>query len=1032
MTRLPPGLYRRPISREIDDEVLALGAFAETGPLDVDSATVLARHVSSVLRRSLEKAQDVKQQIAIVNRILEDLSTLDVISRPEDLLAVYSDDGGLVQPAKLQRPTTALDQDALLVNAPLEPNLASELRHEIASADRIDLLCAFIVWSGLVAVRDELEAAHARGVPIRIITTAYMGTTEPRALEELQRIGAEIRVSYDARGTRLHAKAWLFHRESGFSTAYVGSSNLSYSAIHFGLEWNVRLAEAASPALVNRFRAAFDSYWADSGFQPYEQQQFLDAIGAARAPTPGFAPLFDIHPYPYQEEMLERLDVERRRFGRMRNLLVAATGTGKTVVSAFDYQRLRSGWDPPARVLFVAHRHEILEQSLATFRNVLHDGAFGELWAAGQRPLLGNHVFASVQSLQAVDLTRVRPEYYDMVVIDEFHHAAAPTYVRILEHFRPRVLLGMTATPERTDQVDITRWFDGRVAFELRLWEALDEGLLCPFQYLGVADGTNLTSLEWRSGGYDLAALSNLYTGNDMRLSKVVEALNRWVADTSRMRCLGFCVSVDHAIWMAERFNALGIRAMAVHGGTPPDERDEAVRNLREGSINAIFSRDVFNEGLDIPEVDTVLFLRPTESATVYLQQLGRGLRKWPTKAGLTVLDFIGQQHRRFRFAARLTALTGRSRAQLVRDIPSDFPYLPAGCTIRLDPVAQDIVLANVRSTVRGRAADLADDLRAIGDVRLDEFLRESERVMEEVYAAGGWTHLRRLAGFEKRPLDPAEGSLQKAIGRMRHIDDVERIDRYARWLEMPAPPPLDDLSIRERRLVEMLHVDLWGQRSQLADLRASLMAVWRNAPIREELVQLLRVLGRDAITLGISAGIPADIPLIIHERYTRDEILAALGEAGAGRSSEWREGVRYVKQLQTDVFAFTLEKSEQRFSPSTMYHDYALSPTLFHWESQSTTSADSPTGRRYRNHIAMGSSVWLFVRESNERSGVTTPFLFAGPATYLSHSGSRPMAITWRLDHPLPADLYLVARAAVSIREISRRRLRHLPKARR
>lgn len=209
-------------------------------------------------------------------------------------------------------------------------------------------------------------------------------------------------------------------------------------------------------------------------------------------------------------------------------------------------------------------------------------------------------------------------------------------------------------------------------------------------------------------------------------------------------------------------------------------------------------------------------------------------------------------------------------------------------------------------------------------------------------------------------------------------------------------------------------------------------MAVWRNAPIREELVQLLRVLGRDAITLGISAGIPADIPLIIHERYTRDEILAALGEAGAGRSSEWREGVRYVKQLQTDVFAFTLEKSEQRFSPSTMYHDYALSPTLFHWESQSTTSADSPTGRRYRNHIAMGSSVWLFVRESNERSGVTTPFLFAGPATYLSHSGSRPMAITWRLDHPLPADLYLVARAAVSIREISRRRLRHLPKARR
>jgi HKD family nuclease len=493
---LPPGLYRRLISKEIDSVVRGLGSLAETGPLDADSSTILARHVSVALVRTLDRARDVNEKIEIINKLLANLDRQDLITQSHELLGVKKGNSGLTPPTLPSRPMTALDQDALLVNAPLEPNLASELRHEIASADRIDLLCAFIVWSGLVAVRDELEAAHARGVPIRVITTAYMGTTEPRALEELQRIGADLRVSYDARGTRLHAKAWLFHRETGFSTAYVGSSNLSYSAIHFGLEWNVRLAEVASPALVNRFRAAFDSYWADSGFQPYEQQQFLDAIGAERATGGSLAPLFDIRPYPYQEEMLERLDVERRRFGRMRNLLVAATGTGKTVVSAFDYQRLRRDWDRPARLLFVAHRHEILEQSLATFRNVMHNGAFGELWTAGKRPLRGDHVFASVQSLQGVDLSRIRRDHYDMVVIDEFHHAAAPTYIRLLEHFTPRVLLGMTATPERADQVDITRWFDGHVAFEMRLWAALDEGLLCPFQYLGVADGTDLRHLN--------------------------------------------------------------------------------------------------------------------------------------------------------------------------------------------------------------------------------------------------------------------------------------------------------------------------------------------------------------------------------------------------------------------------------------------------------------------------------------------------------------------------------------------------------
>jgi superfamily II DNA or RNA helicase/HKD family nuclease len=1010
---LAPGLYRRLISRAIDALVRELGDLAAKGPLDSDSATILTRHVSVALVRTLERTSDVDQRIEIVNNILEHLDGADLVTQPEELLGIKKT-SGVASLSLPSRPMTALDQDALLINAPLEPNLASELRHEIGSADRIDLLCAFIVWSGLISIRNELESAHGRGVPIRIITTAYMGTTEARALDELKRIGADVRVSYDARGTRLHAKAWLFHRDSGFSTAYVGSSNLSHSAIHFGLEWNVRLTQAASPALVSRFRAAFDSYWADPGFQSYDHDQFVMAIAAELTPQRGSAPLFDLRPYPFQEEMLERLDVERRRFNRTRNLLVAATGTGKTVVSAFDYQRLRDGWDPPARLLFVAHRHEILEQSIATFRNVLHDGAFGELMVGGERPLRGDHVFASVQSLQSVDLARIAPTFYDMIVIDEFHHAAAQTYVRLLQHFKPRILLGMTATPERADQVDITQWFDGRIAFEMRLWEALDQGLLSPFQYFGIADGTNLAALEWRNGGYDQTTLSNLYTGDHMRLGKVVEALYRWVADPTRMRCLGFCVSVEHAQWMAQRFEELGIRATAVHGGTVANERVEAVRKLRDGSINVIFSRDVFNEGLDIPEVDTVLFLRPTESATVYLQQLGRGLRKWRGKAGLTVLDFIGQQHRRFRFAPRLSALTGRSRAQLVRDVPADFPYLPAGCTIRLDPVAKNVVLENIRSAVRGKAADLADDLRVIGDVSLADFLLGSERVVDEVYAAGGWTHLRRLAGFEKRPADATEHKLQMAIGRMRHIDDVERVDRYGRWLQSATPPTISELTLRDRRLLEMLHVDLWGQRSEYGDLKESTLAIWRNDPLRNELVQLLELLGRAATTMGVTGRIPVEIPLVIHERYTRDEILSAIGDIGAGRSSEWREGVRYSRDLRTDIFAFTLEKSERRFTPSTMYRDYALSPTLFHWESQSTTSAESPTGQRYRNHVEMGSAVWLFVRESSERGGVTLPFLFAGPATYVSHTGSRPMAITWRLDYPLPADLYQLARAAV------------------
>ena len=391
---LRPGLYRTPITRSIDADVEALGTLAELAPLDTDSPTVLARYVSGELIRVLRSAADAQDQVEIVNKLLDVLHSANAITRTEELLAVLAQRDGFGAPIRLPRPATAIDQNALLVNAPLEPNLGSELRQEIGSADRIDLLCAFIVWSGLNAIHDDLEAAAKRGVPLRVITTTYTGVSDPRAVDELRRIGAEIKVSYDVRGTRLHAKAWLFHRDSGFSTAYVGSSNLSHSAIHFGLEWNVRLAEASSPELVSRFRAAFDGYWADPSFEPYEKGKFADLIIQEKSAKPLTTTLFDIRPYPYQQEMLDRLDVERKRFGRFRNLLVAATGTGKTVVSAFDYKRLRQEWNGQGQLLFVAHRQEILEQSRDVFRNVLHDGSFGELMVGGQRPTSGQHVFA--------------------------------------------------------------------------------------------------------------------------------------------------------------------------------------------------------------------------------------------------------------------------------------------------------------------------------------------------------------------------------------------------------------------------------------------------------------------------------------------------------------------------------------------------------------------------------------------------------------------------------------------------------------
>ncbi|MGH3010219.1 MAG: DEAD/DEAH box helicase family protein, partial [Gaiellaceae bacterium] len=338
---------------------------------------------------------------------------------------------------------------------------------------------------------------------LRVITSTYMGVTERGALDYLVReLGAEVSVNYEQNATRLHAKAWLLRRDTGFDTAYVGSSNLSRAAILDGLEWNVRLSATATPRLLDKFEATFEAYWAGETFEPYDPDRdgarFDEASRRAGASGTA-ASLFDVpalvpHPYPHQREILEDLDVQRLMHGLHRNLVVAATGTGKTVVAAFDYRNLRERLGGSPSLLFVAHRQEILEQSLSAFRQVLADREFGELHVGQHKATLWRHVFASVQSLGVRGIEAFAPDHFDVVVIDEFHHAAAPTYRRIIDYLRPTELLGLTATPERADGVRVQdEYFDGRVASEMRLWEALEADLLCPFHYFGITDETDLT-----------------------------------------------------------------------------------------------------------------------------------------------------------------------------------------------------------------------------------------------------------------------------------------------------------------------------------------------------------------------------------------------------------------------------------------------------------------------------------------------------------------------------------------------------------
>ncbi|HEX7150225.1 MAG TPA: DUF3427 domain-containing protein [Thermoanaerobaculia bacterium] len=1039
MPNLPPGLYDLPITNEIERELQKLDVkrFAadrrELEPADSDLA--FARHLAAVVRQALTvhtQKDGVERQAEIVNELLSALAQRsdkvdhdDQLALPPRRLASVHRIDALKGETRLIDPLIPLAQSDLLVNGRGEPSVGNAIQREIASADRIDLLCAFIKWHGLRLLEEPLQAYLDSGRKLRVITTTYMGATERKAIDRLVQMGAEVKASYQNDHTRLHAKAWLFHRESGFSTAFIGSSNLSKSALLDGVEWNVRLSQADAPSILAKFAATFDNYWADPAFETYTQAdalRFDTAIGQAsgKIETTVLVP-FAIEPWPHQREMLDKLTVERYRHNRWRNLVVAATGTGKTVVAALDYKRLNEelAKGRPLKLLFVAHRKEILQQSLMTFRHVLRDGDYGELYVDGHRPDEWQHVFASIQSLQSIKWDEVPPDAFDVVIVDEFHHAAAPTYTKLLNHFQPRVLLGLTATPERADGESILHWFGGRIAVELRLWDALERQLLAPFHYFGLNDNTDLSQIRWTRGAYDRAQLENVYIADDARIAQILTELHRKVTSTGAMRALGFCVGVEHARYMARRFSEAGIPSLAVTSDSSSEERDVALRKLKQREVNCLFAVDIYNEGVDVPEIDTVLFLRPTESATVFLQQLGRGLRRTNDKDCLTVLDFIGNANRNFRFDLRYRAITGATRAEVLTQVGEGFPLLPAGCSIQLDRVARQLVLDNLKQAIGSRFATLVRELQSIGRrVTLQQFVTDAAIDVEDVYRqrAWSWTRLQHDAGLVSTTLSPEEERLLIGASRLLHLDEPERI-AFLRELLTSDAMTVSRLSTRQRRMLEGFLLTITPEER---DASAVLRALAQSTAVREELLQLLDVLEDRAehrtypLHEAVTGAAFADVPLALHARYTRDEVLAAVGRSSLAKPFSHREGPFWDPATNTDYFFITLEKSEKHYSPSTRYRDYAIAPDVFHWESQGRTPAGSPVGQRYIHHAKRGSHVMLLVRPANKDPwGRTYPFTFLGPATYISHSGERPMAILWRLHRAMPMDVFKAARVA-------------------
>lgn len=1036
---LHSGLYEQVINNQLDNELLGIPEVRQcTAPIDkAEASKVLAQYLSEVVQKSLDNVADnggdLSDQIELTNQIVTliqekvnetDPESMKVAQRAEQLLALLRENDPRLllrkTAADMERPETSVAHSSLFTGATHEPQMFSELKKEITSSDQIHMLVSFIKWSGLRLIIDEVQEFTQNGGQLRVITTSYMGATDIKAIEELSKLpNTEIKVSYDTKRTRLHAKAYVFYRNTGFTTAYVGSSNLSNAAISSGLEWNMKITAKDLPGTIQKISATFESYWNSDEFEFYKEGQkerLFHALRAERLMGDGSsrAFVFDIRPYPYQQEILDKLHAEREVRGLNRNLVVAATGTGKTVISAFDYCRFcKANPGGINRLLFVAHREEILKQSRDTFQGVLKDPNFGELFVGNYKPANLDHLFISIQTINSQALYDILPEnYYDYIIVDEFHHAAAPTYQKLLNRFKPKILLGLTATPERMDGKSILDYFDNRIAAEIRLPEAIDRKLLCPFQYFGVSDTVDLTDLRWVRGGYDKSQLSNLYSLNravaERRADHIIRSLDKYVADMDAIKGLGFCVSIEHAKFMAEYFNAAGIPSISLVGESTEEERRTAKKRLVDGEIRFIFVVDIYNEGVDIPEVNTILFLRPTESLTIFLQQLGRGLRLSEGKECLTVLDFIGQANRKYNFEEKFQAILANTDHSVQYELKHGFISAPKGCYIQLEKKAAKAILDNIKNSfgiksgLVGRIATFEEDSGL--QLNLSNFVSYYRLDIRVIYRKFSFARLCTTAWVKPNFEEPAEAALTKAFSRLISIDSR----RWIRFL-LTILPRLNDvdfatLSPLEQRMLQMFYITIWLKAAEKWDSEEVLQNLHSlsDSPVMlTELMELLQYKYDHIDFIDESVDLGFACPLDLHCTYTRDQILVAMDHM---TPSNVREGAKWLPGKKIDVLFVTLNKSDRDYSPTTMYNDYSINENLFHWQSQSTTSDTSPVGQRYINHQKLGSKVLLFVREFKTDIAGTAPYTFLGTAHYVRHNSSRPINIIWKLDRPIPA----------------------------
>ena len=978
----------------------------------------------------------VKKGLDLANTIIRKLADefhLDsgnlVSAQAKILTAVIdktkSDYPDLAKRLEEMRPIKGLVNGALFTGKGMK--LYTELQKEIVSADEIRLMVSFIKKRGLALILPQLKEFTQRGGMLKVITTTYMRATDYEAVTQLAALkNTEIKITYDTNSERLHAKAYIFLRDTGFNTAYIGSSNISEQALDTGAEWNVKVTQMEQPRMMNTILGAFDASWWAEGYDTFADGEDNERLKAALNGTVDNEIDFTnlkglIRPFDYQQEILERLQVEREVRGHWRNLVVAATGTGKTVMAASDYKAFAEKHER-ARLLFVAHREEILRQSLLTFRQVLSDYNFGEKWYGGKEPANYEHVFASKDTLNnRLDNLQLPADYYDYIVVDEVHHVAASSYRKILNYFKPKVLLGLTATPERKDGEDITQDFDGTISAEIRLDDALNKGLLAPFYYYGITDSVDYSEVAWDKGHYVASELSRIYSYNDARTAVILQSLQKYLTNIRDVRALCFCVDQQHAKYMASKFTLCGLKADVLTSENA-QMRTALYNRLKRKDINYLFVVDMFNEGVDIPEVDTILFLRPTESLTVFIQQFGRGLRKADGKTHVDILDFVGNSRAEFNYTDRMRVMLGRTSMSVVEEMERDCPHLPLGCRIILEPKAKEYIMNNIRGAIQRFTARKVMALvqnfekHHSAPLTLANFVRIYQLPLDKLYKGRTWNQLLFEAGLRKEQSAYNEELSRAVFRKWLATDSYSYLSFIEKLAGQSFKVNVDEMSAADQKRLLMFYYDMFENAGQFDSLQQMVDELSRDAILCEELKEVLPLLLQEnkAYEKADNSLLP-DFPLKLHGVYTKAQIQVAIGTSTLTRKSSAREGMERNKDLHVEAMFVDIIKNREEGS-TTDYDDKALSPYLFQWDTQNRVKPESREGQAYINQTQ---TMLLFVREQKnfvEDKSRTLGYVYLGRVTLSSweykNLGTRmQMQIRWNMVEPIPGSVMHFAR---------------------